>query len=218
MTLRRRAPGPCAGQGAAAGARAQDDQARCGDRARPCRFDRAETRLPRSESASQADAGQSAGARRVRGGRAGAGRGDRLAADGGRCEEPHRDARRSFPSRQVRRDHRPRRRAAVGCAGDAGARTPDRPGAARRPRARWSISGARCWKTRSARGSISSSRVTEDQAKFGDAGARSAVGARSRRRPQRRGRRRREPGREPATARTISPAPKARPTATPRRR
>ena len=132
-------------------------QARCGDRARPCRFHRAETRLPRSESAPQADAGQSAGARRVRGGRAGAGRGDRLAADGGRCEKPHRDARRSFPSRQVRRDHRPRRRAAVGCAGDAGARAPDRPGAARRRRARWSISGVRCWKTRSARGSTSSS-------------------------------------------------------------
>ena len=153
--LRRRTPGACARQGAAAGARAQNDQARCCDRARPRRFDRAQTRLPRSESASQADAGQSAGARRVRGGRAGAGGSDRLAADVRRCEKPHRDARRSFPSRQVRRDHRPRRRAAVGCAGDAGARTPHRPGAARRPRRRWSTSGVRCWRTRSARGSTS---------------------------------------------------------------
>src|SRR5580692_1104933 len=76
-----------------------------GERPRPRRFDRAETRLPRSESASQADAGKSAGARRVRGGRAGPRRGARLAADGGGCEKPHRDARRSFPSRQVRRDH-----------------------------------------------------------------------------------------------------------------
>ena len=106
-------------------------QARRRHRARPRRFDRAEARLPRSESASQADAGKSAGARRVRSGRAGAGRGARLAADGGRCEKPHRDARRSFSSRQVRRDHRPRRRAVVRCAGDAGARTPDRPRAAR---------------------------------------------------------------------------------------
>jgi len=52
--VRRRAAGPRAGQGAAAGAGAQDDKARRRDRARPCRFDRAETRLPRSESASQA--------------------------------------------------------------------------------------------------------------------------------------------------------------------
>ena len=152
--VRRRAPGPGARQGAAAGAGAQDDEARCRDRARPRRFDRAEARLPRSESASQADAGQSAGARRVRGGRAGAGGGDRLAAHGGRRQESHRDARRSFPSRQVRRDHRPRRRAAVGCAGDAGARTADRAARRRRRRARWSTSGVRCWKTRSARGSI----------------------------------------------------------------
>src|SRR3977135_1907870 len=43
-------------------------------RRRPPRFDRAEPPLPRSESAPQADAGQSAGARRVRSGRAGAGR------------------------------------------------------------------------------------------------------------------------------------------------
>ena len=166
--VRRRTSGSGAGQGAAARAGAQNDKARCGDRARPCRFDRAETRLSRSKGASQADAGQSAGARRVRGGRAGPRRGDRLAADGGRCEKSHRDARRSFPSRQVRRDHRPRRCAAVGCAGDAGARAPDRAWRRRRRRRRWSISGARCWKTRSARGSISSSRVTEDQAKFGD--------------------------------------------------
>ena len=128
--VRRRAPGSRARQGPAARAGAQDDEARCRHRARPRRFDRAETRLPRSESAPQADAGQSAGARRVRGGRAGAGRGDRRAADGRRRQESHRDARRSFPSRQVRRDHRPRRRAAVGRAGDAGARTPDRPRAA----------------------------------------------------------------------------------------
>src|ERR1700712_3233303 len=44
-----------------------------GTGARPCRFDCAEARLPRSESAPQADARQSAGARRVRGGGAGAG-------------------------------------------------------------------------------------------------------------------------------------------------
>ena len=48
-------------------------------------------------------------------------------------------------------------------------------------------------------------------ASFGDARARSVVGARARRRPQRRRRRRREPGREPATARTISPAAEGSP-------
>ena len=89
-----------------------------------------ETRLPRSESAPQADAGKSAGARRVRSRRAGAGRSARLAADGGGREKSYRDARRSFPSRQVRRDHRPRRCAVVRRAGDAGARAPDRAGAA----------------------------------------------------------------------------------------
>ncbi len=72
-----------------------------GDRARPRRFDRAQARLSRSQGAPQADAGKSAGARRVRGGRAGPRRGDRLAPDGGRCEKPDRDARRSFSSRQI---------------------------------------------------------------------------------------------------------------------
>ncbi len=91
---------------------------------------RAQDRLSRCKAASQADARQSAGARRVRGGRAGPRRGDRRAPHGGRCEKPHRDARRSFPSRQVRRNHRPCRCAAGGCAGDAGARAPDRHGAA----------------------------------------------------------------------------------------
>src|SRR5258707_452198 len=86
----------------------------------------AEPRLPRSESAPQADAGESAGARRVRSGRAGPRRGARLAADVRGCQESHRDARRSFSPRQVRRNHRPRRRALVGCAGDAGAQARDR--------------------------------------------------------------------------------------------
>src|SRR3954465_13067193 len=52
----RRAPGSRAWQGAVAGAGPQDDQARCGDRARPFRLDRAETRLSRSQGAPQADA------------------------------------------------------------------------------------------------------------------------------------------------------------------
>src|ERR1700687_533052 len=61
----------------------------------------------------------------------------------GGCEKSPRDARRSFPSRQVRRDHRPRRRAAVGRAGDAGARTPDRARAARgRPQDGRSVASA----------------------------------------------------------------------------
>ena len=42
-------------------------------------------------------------------------------------------------------------------------------GAARRPRARWSICGGRFSKTRSARGSTGSTALAEDQAKFGDA-------------------------------------------------
>ena len=136
----------------------------------------------------------------------------------GRCQEPHRDARRSFPSRQVRRDHRPRRRAVVGCAGDAGARAPDRAGAARGRQARWSTSGGRCWKTRSARGSTGSTALAEDQAQVRRRGARSVV-ARSisattaTPRPTRTRTRT-----TTATARTTSPAPKARPTATPRRK
>ena len=71
-----------------------------------------------------------AGARGVRGGRAGARRGDRRAPHGRRGAESHRHARRPLPPRQIRRDHRPRRRADRGSAVADGARAPDRHGAA----------------------------------------------------------------------------------------
>ena len=101
----------------------------------------------------------------------------------GVAEEPDRDARRSFSSRQVRRDHRSRRRAVVGCAGDAGARAPDRSGAAggRQEDGRSLAPGAGRQDRHAARpveprhrrpGQVRRSR------------ARPVVGARSRRRPQ----------------------------------
>ena len=181
-----------------------------------CRFDRAEARLSRSQGAPQADAGKSAGARRVRGGRAGPRRGDRFAPDGGRGQEPHGDARRSFPSRQVRRDHRPRRCAAVGCAGDAGARAADRAWRRRRPRKRWSISGGRCWKTRSAPGSTSSAaspRTRRNSAISCTTCCRRSISATTAMRTPMTTRTTRI-----RTARTISPAPRARPIPTPRRK
>ncbi len=96
----------------------------------------------------------------------------RLAPHGRRGEEPHRDARRSFPSRQVRRDHRPRRCAAGRCAGDAGARAPDRHGAAGRARRRWSTSGGRSLEDKIGdRLDQLESRSPRTSAKFGDARA-----------------------------------------------
>ena len=70
--------------------------------------------------------------RGVRGGRAGACRGDRRAAHAGRGAKSHRDARRQVPSRQVRRHHRPRRCADRGSGRHDGARAPDRAAAAAR--------------------------------------------------------------------------------------
>ncbi len=128
--LRRRAARPDGRQGAAAGAAAQAQQGGGRDRARPCRFDRAEACLPRSGGASPPAAGRPAGARGVRGGRAGARRGDRRAAHGRRRQESDRHARRAIPPRQIRRDHRSRRRADRGRAGADGARAADRHGAA----------------------------------------------------------------------------------------
>ena len=100
------------------------------DRARARGFDRAAARLPRSGGAPAADAERPAGPRGVRGGRAGARRGDRRAAHAGRGAKSRRDARRQVSSRQVRRHHRPRRRADRGCGRHDGARAPDRTGAA----------------------------------------------------------------------------------------
>ena len=128
--LRRRAPRPDGRQGAAAGAAAQAQQGRGRDRARPCRLHRVANCLPRSGDASPPAAGRPAGARGVRGGRAGARRGDRRAAHGRRRQESHRHAGRALPPRQIRRDHRARRRADRGRAGAHGARAADRPGAA----------------------------------------------------------------------------------------
>ena len=80
--------------------------------------------------ASPAGAGRPAGARGVRGGRAGPRRGDRRAPHAGRRQEPLRHARRQVPPRQVRRGHRSRRCADRGSGRDDGARAADRPGAA----------------------------------------------------------------------------------------
>ena len=113
------------------------------DRARPCRLDRAQARLSRPERAPQAGAGRADRARGVRCGRAGARRGDRRAPHVRRRQEPDRDARRPLPPRQVRRGHRPRRRADRGRAGHAGARAPHRAGAAGGGRSAWSSSGGR---------------------------------------------------------------------------
>ena len=166
MTFTAERPG-CRRQGAAAGAARADDQARCCDRPRPRRLHRAATRLPRPKVHRKLMPGkpQARGVfeavEQARVEAIGAWRMRALRRISTRCST-------IISTRQVRRDHRPRRRAAVGCAGDARARTPDRPARRPRPRARWSISGVRRWRTRAARGSISSSRVTEDQAKFGD--------------------------------------------------
>ncbi len=98
-------------------------------------FDRAQARLSRPHRASQAGAGRTDCARRVRSGRAGPGRGDRRASDVRRGQEPDGDARRPLPSRQIRRSHRPCRRADRGCTGDAGSRATHRAGAAGRSQA-----------------------------------------------------------------------------------
>ena len=66
------------------------------------------------------------GARGIRSGRAGARRSHRLPAHGRCRQESCRHARRSFSSRQIRRDHRPCRRADRGRAGDDRARTAHR--------------------------------------------------------------------------------------------
>ena len=122
-----------------------------------------------------------------------------------------------FHRGKYRRDHRPRRRAAVGCAGDAGARAPDRHGAARgreedgRPVAADPGGQDRL----AARPACPRHRGSGQVRRHG---ARPVVGARSRRRPQRRVRRGRRTTTTIRTATTISPARKARPTATPRRR
>ena len=87
----------------------------------------------------------------------------------GVAEQSHRDARRPLPSRQVRRDHRPRRRADRGGRRHDGARAADRPGAAA-GRARSSSScGGRSSRTAPAAVSTGWRRVLEDQRKFGDA-------------------------------------------------
>jgi len=135
----------------------------------PRRFDRAETRLPRSQGSPQADAGK---IRRPRGVfeavEQAPRRSDRLAPDGRRGEKNltamlddhfHRGKFDEITDRA--------RCAAVGCLGDAGARTPDWPGAACscekkmvdlwRPVLEDKIGGARLDKL---------SRVTEDQARF----------------------------------------------------
>ena len=77
------AAGPRGRQGAPARAAAQAQFAGGGDRARPRRFDRASARLPRSGDPPPPAARRAAVACRVRGGRAGAGRGDRRAAHAG---------------------------------------------------------------------------------------------------------------------------------------
>ena len=122
-----------------------------------------------------------------------------------------------FHRGKYRRDHRPRRCAAVGCAGDAGARAADRAWRRLRRRRRWSISGGRCWKTRSAPGSTSSAaspRTRRSSATSCTTCCRRSISAttamptpmttRTRTRTR--------------TARTISPAPRARPIPTPRRK
>ena len=119
------------------------DQRRSRDRARPRRLDRAQACLPRPGDASPPAAGRAAGARGVRGGRAGARRGDRRPPHGRRRQESHRDARRPFSPRQIRRDHRAFRRADRGGAGDDGARAADRHGAAAGRARSWSICGGR---------------------------------------------------------------------------
>ena len=217
VTFAAERPGLVARQGAAARAGAQDVEARCRDRARPCRFDRAAARLSRPQGAPQADAGQPAGARRVRGGRAGPRRGDRLAAHGRRRQEPHRHARRPVPSRQVRRDHRPRRRAAGGCAGADGARAADRPGAARGRRAdRRSVAAAARGqdRRRGSTASIASPRTRRASATPCTISWMRSISATSA-----------TPTRTKTTSRTtsakarrISPAPTARPTPMPPRR
>ena len=105
-------------------------EARGRDRARPCRFHRAQARLSRSRRASPPAAGRPAGARGVRGGRAGARRGHRRPPHGRRRAEPRRHARRALSPRQVRPDHRARRRADRRSAVADGARAPDRRGPA----------------------------------------------------------------------------------------
>ena len=93
--------------------------------------------------APQARARRSAGARGVRGGRAGARRGDRRAPHVRRRQESLRHDRRPLPSRQVRRGHRSRRRADRGGCRHDGARAAHRPGAAAGGARSSSISGGR---------------------------------------------------------------------------
>ena len=69
----------------------------------------------------------------------------------GVAEQPRRDARGPLPPRQLRRDHRPRRRAARGRAGADGARAADRHGAAAGGARSSSISGATGSRTAPAR-------------------------------------------------------------------
>ena len=94
------------------------------------------------------DPGRPAGARGVRRGRTGAGRGDRCAPHVGRREKSDGDARRQVPSRQVRRHHRPRRCADRGSGRHDGARATDRAGTAGLPRRSWSTCGVRSSRTR----------------------------------------------------------------------
>ena len=119
--------------------------------------------------APQADPRRPAGARRVRGGRAGPRRGDRRAPHDRRRRQSRRHARRQVPPRQVRRHHRPRRRADRGGGGDDGARAPDRPGAAGRA-AKKLVDLWRPWiEERAGRELDRLGNVLEDQRRFGDA-------------------------------------------------
>ena len=154
-------------------------------------------------------AGRPAGARGVRGGRAGARRSDRRAAHGRRRQEPDRHARREIPARQIRPDHRARRRADRGGAGADGARAPDRHGAAAaRQEAGRSVAaadrGPRRARSRPAR------RRGRGPAPVRRRRARSARRAGNGRRPQPRFRGRGR-GRRGGSAASSSPARRARP-------
>ena len=129
--LRVRPAGADGRQGAAAGAAAQAQPAGRRRDPRPFRFHGAAARLPRRRGASPPRAGRPGRPRRLRRDRAGARRGDRRAPHERRRRQPLGHARGPLPSRrQIRGDHRPRRRAGRGRARPARARAPDRPQAA----------------------------------------------------------------------------------------
>ena len=105
--LRLRPADPDGGQGAPARAAAQAQPPGRLDRARPRRFDGAQARLPRRRHPSPARPGGASGTRGLRRGRAGAGRGDRLAAHGRRGRQSLGDARGPLPSRRQIRGRSP---------------------------------------------------------------------------------------------------------------